>query len=247
MLRRVVERLSRNRVLKRRLPSDFGSRPIYVSPDAALRFWGYDLERTDPVLFRLARQLVKRGDVVWDIGANLGIFSFAAAAVAGKSGTVVSVEADPWLAGLLRRSASERFAEHAAVSVVSAAVADRLTIVDFNIANRGRCSNFVSGFGTTQTSGSRSSFPLVAVTLDWLANYFPKPAVLKIDIEGMDLLALQGGTEILKARPIVISEVQSAEAEEMAAILRHFGYNLFNTDLQPVTELPYDIVAIPGK
>jgi hypothetical protein len=45
MLRRVFERLSRNRVLKRRLPSDFGSRPIYVSPDAALRFSRYDLKR----------------------------------------------------------------------------------------------------------------------------------------------------------------------------------------------------------
>jgi len=44
MLRRVFERLSRKRVLKRRLPSDFGSRPIYVSPDAALRFWRYDLK-----------------------------------------------------------------------------------------------------------------------------------------------------------------------------------------------------------
>lgn len=246
MLRRVLERVSRNRVLKRRLPSDFGSRPIYVSPDAALRFWRYDLERTDPILFRLARKLVKRGDVVWDVGANLGIFSFAAAAVAGKSGSVVSVEADPWLSGLLRRSASTPFADHAPVSVISAAVADRLSVGEFNIANRGRCSNFVSGFGTTQTNGSRSSLPLVAVTLDWLASYFPKPVVLKIDIEGMDHLALRGGTNILSTRPIVIIEVQANEAEGIATLLKQFGYNILDTDLRPVRELPYDVVAIPG-
>jgi len=38
MLRSVLERLSRGRVLKRRLPAEFGAVPIFVSPDAAMRF-----------------------------------------------------------------------------------------------------------------------------------------------------------------------------------------------------------------
>ena len=45
MLHGVFERLSRNSVLERRVPSDFGSRPIYISQDAALRFLRYALKR----------------------------------------------------------------------------------------------------------------------------------------------------------------------------------------------------------
>jgi len=244
MLRTMLERLSRNWVLKRRLPADLGSRQVYVSPDAALRFWRRGLESADPVLFRLARHFVEPGAIVWDVGANVGLFSFASAALAGESGRVVSVEADSWIAGLLRRSARP-FPGHAPVTVVNAAVSDRVTLLDFNVAQRGRCSNFVSGFGTTQTSGSRASFPVIAVTLDWLAERFPKPNVLKVDIEGMDYLALRGAKDVLKNRPVIISEIQSSEAAEVEGLLAEYGYRFFNTDLQPVHDLPYDTVAIP--
>jgi len=79
-VRTLAEHLSRGRVLKRRLPAEFGAAPIFVSPDAALCFWHKDLANCDPALLDAARELVQPGDVVWDVGANVGLFSFAAAA-----------------------------------------------------------------------------------------------------------------------------------------------------------------------
>src|SRR5688572_22539499 len=97
MLRSLLEGFSRDRVLRRRLPTEYGGHTLLVSPDSALMYWRRDLGRTDPLLLRLAADLVRPGATVWDIGANVGLFSFAAAFQAGRSGYVVAVEPDDLL------------------------------------------------------------------------------------------------------------------------------------------------------
>ena len=143
-LRTLMERLSRGRILKRHLPTDFGSVPILVSPDAALSFWK---TRTESDLFDFAREFVEAGSVVWDVGANVGLLSIAAAQRAGVSGKVMAVEADIWLAALLRKSAAMQPSTSAPIQVIPAAVFDSPTIASFNVAKRGRASNFLTVAG----------------------------------------------------------------------------------------------------
>jgi hypothetical protein len=71
-LRHLAERFSKGVILRRHLPKQFQSLPLYVSPEAGLRYWGRGLETADPMLFRMVRELVKPGSVVWDVGANVG-------------------------------------------------------------------------------------------------------------------------------------------------------------------------------
>src|ERR1035441_3007502 len=130
MLRTLAERLSRNIVLRRRLPHDLGGHFIYVTPESALNFWFPGLERADHgYLMDMVRRFVARDSVAWDVGANVGLFSFAAAA---KARTVLAVEPDPWLAALLNRSASAI----TNVRVLCAAVADSVDLGELNIAHR---------------------------------------------------------------------------------------------------------------
>src|ERR1700709_849599 len=103
-LRRIAEGFSRGVVFRRKLPPQFGGVPVYVTPEAGLKFWGPS-RNFDPFLYRMAAELVKPGSVVWDIGANVGLFSFSAASVAGSTGRVLAVEPDPWLCTLLNRTA----------------------------------------------------------------------------------------------------------------------------------------------
>ena len=72
VLRELLKRISRRVVLQRRLPNAFGAVPILVSPDSALAYWKRDLDRVDPYLLSMARELVRPGMMVWDIGANVG-------------------------------------------------------------------------------------------------------------------------------------------------------------------------------
>ncbi len=104
------------------------------------------MTQADPPLLRLAAEVVRRGDTVWDIGANLGLFSFAAAVAAGPAGRVLAVEPDTVLAGLLRRSAAVN-SGHAPVDVLPAAVSDGLSVARFHVARRNRSTNHLDCFG----------------------------------------------------------------------------------------------------
>jgi len=92
-----------------------------------LRYLKPRLTAVDPTLLGLAREVVRPGAVVWDVGANVGLFSFAAASVVGPAGRVVALEPDSWLVGLLRRSAALN-GHLAPVEVLPVAVSDSVGV-----------------------------------------------------------------------------------------------------------------------
>lgn len=83
MIRKLVERLSRRVVLRRKWPAEYGGGHVYLSPDAMLKVWTRSAAAVDQDLLQAASALVRRGDRVWDVGSNLGIFAFASAHLAG--------------------------------------------------------------------------------------------------------------------------------------------------------------------
>lgn len=135
LVRSALERATHRIIVRRRLPTQFGKTQVYVSSEGGLRYLIRDMSDVDPGLLRLAADEVKPGDAVWDVGANIGLFSFAAAAAAaaGPSGQVLAVEPDTALAGLLRRSAALNQA-HAPVQVLPAAASAEVSVARFHIA-----------------------------------------------------------------------------------------------------------------
>ena len=153
---------------------------------------------------------MKPGAVVWDIGANVGLFSFAAAELAGEAGFVLAIEADPWLASLLIGRAEVHPARQASVAVLAAAVSNVPGVARFHVACRGRNASSLEGLGADGGAGggARFSFPTSTVTLDGLMDFFPAPSLIKIDIEGAEYQALVGAQQRLaKHRPVILAEV----------------------------------------
>jgi FkbM family methyltransferase len=248
VLRRILEDSSRRLVLRRRLPAPFGQARIYASTEGGLRYLRPRTSGIDPTLIGLAAELIRAGDTVWDIGANVGLFSFAAAAAAGPRGRVLAVEPDARLVGLLRRSAAAN-RRLARVDVLGTAVADRVGVARFHIARRNRSTSYLEGYGTAQAGGSRAVEVVPAVTLDWLAGQFPAPDVIKIDVEEAELLVLAGAASVLGRGPAVICEVAGHNAEAVRDVLAGHGYELFDGDQQrarraPVPAAPPNTLAL---
>ena len=246
--RTALEQMTHRFVVRRRLPAPFNAARIYVSSEGGLRYLRPSIGSVDPTLLRLAAEMVRPGDVIWDIGANLGLFSFAASALAGPNGHVLAVEPDALLVRMLRRSAAANHRQ-APVEVLPVAVADDLGVARFHIARRNRSTSHLDGFGTSQTGGIRATELVPTVTLDWLAARFPMPNVVKIDVEAAEVKVLTGGAAVLCTLPRIICEVAGHNAAAAGDLLAAHGYTLYDgqqsaTRRTPVAVAPPETLAI---
>lgn len=225
MIRRLAERLARGRILRRTILVAGQRVPIYISPDAQLKYLKPGARAFDADLLVLAEQHLSADAVVWDVGANVGTFAVAAAAVAQR-GQVFAIEADIWLAGLLRRTAAEP-AYDGRIQVVPCAVAATAGVARFVIAARGRASNAleISG-GRSQMGGVREVVLVPTLSLDTLLESLPPPDFVKIDVEGAELAVLEGAARLLReVRPKVYIEVDESLAKAVFALFASHGYS----------------------
>lgn len=252
-VRSAVERFTRSWIYKRRLPIAFGCVPILVTPSAGLKYLFRPMANVDPVLLRNVSELVRPGDVVWDIGANVGLFLFAAAAVAGHNGRVIAFEPDAWLVQVLRRSASDQPETSAPVTIVPAAIASDLSLRQFAIASRSRATNALSGYGHSNMGGVDEIQTVVALSLDWLAQKLPPPNIIKCDVEGAEVEVFAGQSNVLgKIRPVIICEVGGEASEKMTDILVKEHYRLYDGEqpLSSKTEIKrasWNTIGIPEE
>jgi FkbM family methyltransferase len=249
--RTLIENATRNWVYTRRLPSSFGSVRIFVTPSAGLKYLFKSMTKADPVLLRNVIELIRPNDIVWDIGSNVGLFAFAAAARAGRNGTVIAFEPDVYLVQILRKSALAQPGTSAPVRIIPAAVASKVSLQHFMVMPRARALNAMAGYGYAEAGNKLEQHTVVALNLDWLAEELPPPNVIKCDVEGAEAEVFSGQSKILKdIRPVIICEVGQATSDRITEILVNERYHLFDGEkpLSPSSEVdraPWTTIAIP--
>lgn len=229
MIRRLVERLLRDRVLRRRLPPAFDHAPIYCSSAGGLKMLLKPMAKVDPSLLRLAELYVRRGHTVWDIGANMGLFSVAAAAKAGREGNVFAFEADAWLVQQLHRTVRAQPRASAAITVLPVAVGGSTGLRRFAVSRRCRAMNTLADYAGDEQGVEHRN--VMSVDASSLLEWLPQPQVIKIDVEGAELEVLRAAVPILEhCRPIVICEVWPGNRAEVSRVLKGAGYSLHDAD-----------------
>ena len=226
-MRRLLEKLSRNRSFTRKMRIGNESIRITVSPDAALQVMKLGQAAFDTDLIEVAERFITTNSNVWDVGANLGIFTFAAATLAPR-GMSLAIEPDIFLASLIKKTASFDEYQDKDIRILPMAVSSSNGVARFMIANRGRASNFLeSAGGNSQTGGIREELYVPALTLDTLLQTSPAPNFVKIDVEGGENLVLQGALKVIsKVRPVFYIEVGKKHENEIVSLFKEHNYSV---------------------
>jgi FkbM family methyltransferase len=169
------------------------------------------------------RNAVKKGDVVYDVGANVGFYTLLASVLAGEAGYVYAFEPLPGNVRDLRRHLELNRVRNCAVIEAAVSIADGEAHFD---PSGDRHQAHLSASGTSKVR---------TVALDTLVSQkeIRPPALMKIDIEGEELRCLRGCTNTLQMfRP--------------AILLATHGQEIHDACVQFLTELHYKIVPL-GK
>lgn len=153
---------------------------------------------------RLIERYVQAGDVVVDVGANIGYFTSLAAKLVESTGVVYGVEPDPHNFALLSRTIQENdfAADVRLVNAAAGETAGRLTL-HRDARNFG---NHTFAHSNVVSRGDSISVPVI--TLDELLDERETRRVsfVKLDVQGWEAHVLRGASRLLATAPYVLLE-----------------------------------------
>jgi FkbM family methyltransferase len=184
------------------------------------------------------RSLIRPGDHVIDAGANLGVFSHLMARAAGPGGRVTSFEPDPVLHAALVNNARMNGLPIRALPVALGATSGVAKL------NRGL---YNSGDNRLSFSAQQSSGGQVAVEVSALDDILQGDRVdlIKIDVQGWEVAALQGMNRTLELNPSIRLFLElwphglkaaGTSAPQLMDRLRALGFKLSSIPGQPPLE-----------
>ncbi|MEI6611088.1 MAG: FkbM family methyltransferase [Deltaproteobacteria bacterium] len=198
---------------------------------------------------KLFRRIIKDGDVVVDVGANVGYYTRMASRLV-RGGFVLAFEPMPAAYRLLEMNSSDL----SNVTLFPIALSDRAGDATFYIRKNGDTSSL------NPDSGAKAVQVQTSTADDMLMKY-SRIDFMKIDVEGFELEVLHGAKAILsKYRPIVCFELLEGYAkekniglEDFKALFSKLDYCLkwidhSDTEINLVSDNPSNmVVAIPSE
>lgn len=188
---------------------------------------GHVLPQNTAELLDTVERFLKPGDIAFDAGANIGAITVMMAKAVGATGRVIAVEMMPDTANCLRRNINLNNLEN--VTVVENALSDKTgEIVKANVAEGlfGQASISPEANVGNQTQ----SIEVKTVTLDQIAEGIESVALMKMDLEGAEPMALRGAESLLKHTRAIVFESWTDDGGPTAAILREAGFHMTSVD-----------------
>lgn len=187
----------------------------FATPHGAFRYWvtsplyceWYDpaLWSRSPEAMELAR-LIRPGDRILEIGANIGFTTCFLATLAGPAGRVVAVELVP--ANCLAAHAQIGLNGFSNVEVMQFAASDVAETLHFENKENGEV---VTGGHAGVERAHFAGPPANARPCDELLSSHGPFDLVKIDCEGFESRVLRGSRSILASRPRLVIEVHGGE------------------------------------
>ena len=176
---------------------------------------------------------IRPGHRVLDLGANVGLFTLLFARCVGPRGIVYAFEPGPLSAVLL--TANVMLNRYENVIIERAAVTDRSGDISLYVCSSGESDNRIDGMVDDHSHGSRVTVRGIA-----LDDYFVAGEcvdVVKMDIQGAEMVALRGMERLVSRSPniqIVMEYMPASPAfyhtspREFLTYIRSLGLNLYD-------------------
>ena len=195
---------------------------------------------------KLIKHLLRPGDVFVDVGANIGWYTILGAYLVGSKGKVIACEPSSKIYEHLSKNVEINSLKNVRLEKIALSNQNGKAILDgFTEANL--------GLGTIIQTNQILTDSAEEIETKRYDDYFPneleRVRLLKIDVEGAEMMVLQGMRESLEAKVfdyIIIEIVDdrlrdraNTSANEVLGFLRNFGYSLFKIGLfqiQPLGE-----------
>jgi FkbM family methyltransferase len=197
----------------------------------------------EPFIFESLGEDGYEGKTVWDIGAFVGYHALAFAALVGSTGAVVTFEPNPYNVERVMMNLERNPDLASRIKVVNKALANEDGETTFSLSpsiENGESS------GSHMTSAMAPEAPAVYESFDQIkvvtvkadtllgTSQYPAPALVKMDVEGAELMVLQGSTRLLaERRPSLLIEVHHIvtmfETQKLLSDL-DYDMNIVNVD-----------------
>lgn len=201
---------------------------MYIDPKMAPGFALYDILGYENGETKLFENHINEGDVVIDIGANIGYYTLIAAKLVGKNGKVYAFEPEPINFSFLKKSVGINNYKNAVCE--QKAVSNKTGVTRLFVNKRSILSYSI-------VMGGMDYIDIETVKLD---DYFKdknsKVNIIKVDIEGAEALALEGMQKILNENrsikifseffPSAIS-ISGIPPEDYLNMLTNAGFSIY--------------------
>jgi len=186
-------------------PGFSGSFPYFGTKVYFPFFMACDQGIYESEILKLINSLIKENSYYIDVGANIGLMSVPALNV-NPTCKVISLEASPSTFDYLQRSARES-KYNIRWRVIGKAAGNAIGFSEF-YSGKSEYSSF-DGLKNTGRCGSKMKIKVPVTTIDseWEVLGKPNVSVIKIDIEGAEIIALSGSLKCISTeKPYIFIE-----------------------------------------
>lgn len=162
---------------------------------------------------------IRKGDIVIDAGANIGIFTVISSVLVGDSGYVLAIEPDPENLSILKKNIELNNLKN--VEIINKALyKESGNMIKFY--QNGVMSKII----TSDVSNDSIYIDVETITFDNLISQKGiKPNILKMDIEGGEKFALLGAENMIKTLNYLETEIHSKEdLDELQKYSNYFSF-----------------------
>ncbi len=174
--------------------------------------------------FEILDQIVKPGGTFIDCGANQGVYTLAASMLVGKTGHVVAIDPQPYAVKCIKQNLDLNGLDN--VTIIEAAVSDKKGVATLDFSQSEVSASIINNYG-----GSRTHDVETNRLDDIVESRNLTPAIIKLDVEGAELMALHGAANLIaQHKPLFAIEVYHPGDEEIIQALEYLqsrGYSAY--------------------